>query len=365
MNSEKPQDFVLLIDDEKPQLEALEAAVTAALAETGIGVTTWQPTGDDNAVERFQEFTSPPPLLVVTDYNLTANGRTGLFGSSIVALAQRRAIPVGDYSRDVGVLTDEPDVFEFRIPHDPEPAGGAIATIATGFREIATMLADPERFADDESPATLLADLLDRPAAASPFSLYSSRISVGNPALIQLLRAGQPPSNEERTRVMAYVLGHLLFNSILRFPGPVMHASALAAYVAANPSEGDAIGDMMPTALYRGPFADSGRFFWQDDVDRTLETLAKELDVPFAAGDTIDVWRRRVVERALDRAVSRHACESRCHGERGGYWCPFKLRPVCERDDCSVASSSWIPEGASLSRVEHDFFEEWAPLMGF
>lgn len=227
------------------------------------------------------------------------------------------------------------------------------------------MLADPDRDLDGSSPATLLADLLERPSAASAFSLYSSRISVGNPALVQLLRAEEPPAKEERARVMAYVLGHLLFNSILRFPGPIMHVAALAAYVAAHPSEGDAIGDMMPTALYRGPFAGSGRFFWQDEVDQTLETLADELGVPFAQGDTIDGWRRRVVEHALDRKVARHACETRCKGARGGFWCPFKLRPVCERDDCSVASSSWIPEGANLSRVEHDFFEEWAPLMGF
>lgn len=355
--------FVLLIDDEREQLEKIERSVREALKGSNIGIRTWQPMAGDDAVVRFDELTASPPLLVVTDYNLTASGRTGLFGSSIVAMAKRRAIPVGDYSRDIGALTEEPDVFEFRLPRDPAMAGGAVANIASGFLNIATMLADVDRVLDD-SPAALLADLLGKPEATAPFSLYNSRIAVGNPALVQMLRDDRDPSGGKRNRITAYVLGHILFNTILRFPGPIMHSMALAAYVAASPQEGQAIGDMLPAARYRGPFSDGDRYYWQDDVDIALEQLATELDVPFQSDETIDVWRRRVVERALARPVLRHACANRCNGDRGGYWCPFMQRPVCDREDCSVPSSSWIPEGANLTRVEREFFDEWAPLMG-
>lgn len=362
-------DVVLLVDDNEEILEKLEDAVAEALRDTGIKTRIWSPNASDkDPVQSFQKMIEDRPLLVVTDYDLTSRGRLGLFGTSIVALAQREAIPVGDYSRDVGALTDEPDVFEFRIPNDASTAGPYIGAIARGFQQIRDLLIAQDDLLTEPSPANMLADMLGRPAVAGPFSLYSSRLGSGNAALGQLLRSRHTASNDLRKlrlNIAAYISGHLLFNSILRYPGPLLHSQALAAYVAAAPEEADRLSEFFASARYQGPFAGLGPYFWQSDIDDKIEQIAREKAIKFESGSTFDVYRRSVVEAVLPGPLTRHPCKERCKGERGGYWCPFTRRPVCDRDDCSLPSSSWIPEGASLTRVEHDFYEEWPVLMGF
>lgn len=366
--TDKPadKDFVLLIDDEEAQIKRLKAAVEAALVGSDIDVRCWMPRPTDEGLERLTPLASEKPLLIVTDYDLTRGGKTGLFGFSVVAFAQREAIPVGDYSRQAGALTDEPDVFEFRLSEKPEDAGPIIAAVALGFRSIRDRLLADEQLLTDGSPATLLAELLGEPSVGSSFSLYSSRLTSGNPALIQLLRNAIEDRKDLRVRVATYVAGHLLFNSIMRYPGPILHLDALHAYLAAATNSDLNLDALFDAAKYDGPFAAIGPFFWQSKIDDVIDGLATDKGVSFGQGEaeeSFDQFRRRVVEAALGQPIRRHDCE-RCKGERGGYWCPFTKRPVCDRSDCSVPSSSWIPEGAYLTRVEHDFYEEWATLVG-
>jgi hypothetical protein len=366
--TDKPaeKDFVLLIDDEESQMNRLTEAVESALVGTGVEVRSWMPTGEDKGLDRFETLTAEKPLLVVTDYDLTRGGKTGLFGFSIIALAQKEAIPVGDYSRQVGALTEEPDMFEFRLPAEPEEAGPIIAAVALGFRSIRDQLLANLQLLADGSPATLLADLLGKADAGSSFSLYSSRLTSGNSGLIQLLRNAPEHRDEVRARVATYVAGHLLFNSIMRYPGPILHLEALNAYLAAAPKPDPDLGALFEEARYTGPFSEIGPFFWQGEVDDIVDAIATDKGLSLGQHDpdeTFDQFRRRATEAGLGRPLQRHDCE-RCDGARGGYWCPLTRRPVCDRSDCSVPSSSWIPEGAYLTRVEHDFYEEWATLVG-
>ena len=360
------KDFVLLIDDERAQIDRLVETVSSALAGEDVELRTWMPNSKDEGLQRFSRLVADKPLLVVTDYDLTSNGSTGLFGFSIVALAQKEAVPVGDYSRQSGALTDEPDVFEFRLPHDPREAGPMIAAVALGFRSIRDELLKQPRLLTDGSVATLLADLLDQPNASSSFSLYSSRLTSGNPALIQLLRKAADHPDDVRVRVATYVAGHLLFNSILRYPGPILDEEALHAYFASVVCSDSPLNSLFKAARYVGPFSAIWPFYWQDPIDDIVQAIAsaKGLTLGEQNGEeTFDQFRRRVAEAALGATLPRHSCD-RCDGDRGGYWCPLTKRTVCDRADCSVPSSSWIPEGAYLTRVEHDFYEEWATLVG-
>lgn len=355
-------DYVLLIDDNADQLDPLETATKAALEGSGLTVRTWSPAAEDDASEKFKELTKDVPLLVVTDYDLTRNGRTGLFGFSIVAMAQRDAIPVADYSREIGALTEDPDVFEFRLPSIPADAAPIIAGVAKGFREIRDGLRANPQFLSDGSPATVLASLLGEGDASSAFSLYSSRLTSGNAALVQILRHPHGDHADLRVRVSTYVIGHLLFNSILRYPGPIMERHALHAYVTASPDQDADLDSLFKECRYEGPFSELADYYWQSKVDEEINRLAITNGVEFA-DENFDEFRRRVVERALARDVQRHGCE-RCDGSRGGYWCPFTKRPVCDEPDCSIPTSSWVPEGAYLTRIENDFYEEWATLVG-
>ncbi|MDQ1158533.1 hypothetical protein QE385_002860 [Sphingomonas sp. SORGH_AS 950] len=360
------RDFVLLIDDEETQMKRLTDAVEAALAGTGVAVRCWMPRPEDKGLERLEALTAEKPLLAVTDYDLTRGGKTGLFGFSIVAFAQKEAIPVGDYSRQLGALTDEPDVFEFRLPDNADQAAPIIASVALGFRWIRDQLLAKLELLDDGSPASLLADLLGQPDVGSAFSLYSSRLTSGNSALIQMLRNATGHRDEVRVRIASYVAGHLLFNSIMRYPGPILHSDALHAYFATSPTPDAELDSLLAASKYDGPFSAIGPFYWQTKIDDIIEKLAVKKELSLGQHDpdeTFDQFRRRVAEIALNRQMERHDC-ARCGGERGGYWCPLTKRPVCDRSDCSVPSSSWIPEGAYLTRVECDFYEEWATLIG-
>ena len=210
----------------------------------------------------------------------------------------------------------------------------------------------------------MLAALLERPHLESQFALYMSRLGAANAGLVERLRAMNAEAGDDlkpMQKLMGYLLGHVLANSILKFPGPLLSDSALAAYCATNVSEADALAGLFERARFIGPFSQVGRFFWREDVDGIIDALSADVE----AGDNAGFadFNRAVVEKALDRRLAMHGCD-RCGGEKGGFWCPFTKRPVCERGDCSVPSSSWIPQGAQLTRVERDFYEELAPLMG-
>jgi hypothetical protein len=193
-----------------------------------------------------------------------------------------------------------------------------------------------------------------------------SLLGAANPSLLDSLRSALSPNDvvitSEKERLLAYVLGHVLANAILRYPGPILSDRAVCAYFATSSLEAEAIAGLLDEASYRGPFSDGRRYYWRGEVDRIIEKISQDVDAT-TAFETSGGFNRAVLEAALGRELALHECQ-RCQGRDGGYLCPFTERPVCERPDCSVAANSWIPAGADLSRIEREFYEEWAPLLG-
>lgn len=216
------------------------------------------------------------------------------------------------------------------------------------------------------SPAAVLAQLLQRPDLEAQLGLYSPQLGSASGALLQRILRTAPadvvPSDNEKLSLLAYVAGHVLLNAVLKYPGPILSAEALCAYFAAGPDAFAALAEAVKTARYSGPFAGSGDYFWRDAVDDLVETWGAEV-VEDADDETVGAFNRVAAEKNLGVALPRHGCD-RCNGANGGFFCPFTRRPVCIRGDCSVSSSSWLPDGARVCRVEHDFYEEWAPLLG-
>ena len=357
---------LLLIDDNAENLEALRRRVAALMQPNEADLRTWVPTEDDGPpAQAFEAQVDENTALVITDYDLTTSVR-GLFGLSIVGWCQRKSIPVGDFSRgNVTALPKEPNLFELRVPTDDEHDAAFIATMFRGFRELRVGIEQkPELLKEQRSLAAVLASLLGKPRLESQFAAYMSRLGAANSALLQRLRdfAGpEEPNDTDKIRLLTYVLGHVLFNAVLKYPGPILSCKALCAYMATSPEEGSAIEPLFAEARYRGPFNEGHSLFWKEEVDRILDQLGAALgEAQFASFADLN---RHIVSAVLERPLARHQC-GRCGGVKGGFWCPFTLRPVCERSDCSVPSSSWIPRGAQLSRVEKDFYDEWAPLLG-
>lgn len=361
----KPKQSILLVDDKKANLEDLSGRIEAILADANVEVRTWVPTDDADPEAVFRKKVDAGTVLVVTDYDLTPSIK-GFFGLSIVGWCQALSIPVGDFSRgNVAALPQEPNLFELRVPADEEQGAAFIAATFRGFETIRNGIVDqPEILKERRSLASVLAALLGRTWLESQLAAYMTRLGAANSSLLQKLRqfAGhEVPDEEDKVRLLTYVLGHVLLNAILKYPGPILSAKALCAYLATTEAEIDAVAPHFADAEYHGPFRDSARLFWREDVDEILDGLGATVkDEQFAS---FADYNRRVVEIALGRELATHICD-RCNGVKGGFWCPFTQRPVCERADCSVPASSWIPQGAQLTRVERGFYDEWAPLLG-
>lgn len=363
MTKGKPS--ILLIDDVENLLEEMRENLAKLISEDEVEVKTWQPTDTNaNPFNTFENLIDDDTVLVITDYDLTSKGVTGLFGPSIVGWCQARSLPVGDFSRgNATTLPKEPNLFELRVPTFAVEAAKFTASTFLGFKQLRDVIDTYE--SDMRSPAAVLASLLGRPHLESQFSLYMSRLGSANSSLLERIRSfsslERAPEKNEMTRLLAYVLGHVLLNAILKYPGPILSESALCAYLATTFDEIDMIAPLFADSAYEGPFSVGSRYFWRESVDETLDKMGETIgDKEF---ETVGNFNRQAVENAIGRPLATHECP-RCGGHNGGFLCPFTQRAVCHRPDCSVPASNWIPQGAQLSRVERDFYDEWSPLLG-
>lgn len=364
MNASKPS--ILLIDDDQKSLHSLASSIRTRLQDDA-ELSIWQPREEDGPpADAFEQHIKINPTLVVTDYDLTTSVK-GLFGHSIVGWCQSQSIPVGDFSRaNFYALPSEPNLFELRVPTDQQEATDFIFNTLHGFYEIRMKIENNVNvLTEQRSLAAVLAALLDRPQMESQFAAYMTRLGASNSALVQKLREfavkKSPPNHEDKTRFLTYVLGHVLSNAVLKYPGPILSKRVLCAYLATEVDEYGSLIGLFEEARYRGPFSEGVPLFWRDKVDSIIDDLAQ--DIAEQQFESLGDYNRKAVEAALNRGLASHSC-GRCGGLKGGFWCPFTMRAVCERDDCSVPASSWIPSGAQLSRVERDFYDEWEPILG-
>ncbi len=338
------------------------------MSEQDVEVKTWKPIAGEDALQKFSELVGDDTVLVVTDYDLTKAGLTGLFGVSVVSWCQSRFIPAGDFSRgNQTSLPSEPNLFELRVPTEIEEAARYTTAMFRGFRDVRDTLEDGSvDLASFRSPAEVLAAVIGRPTLESQLALYTSLLGASNASLLDSLRKAfsqkEEISQAEKIRLLSYIVGHVLANVVMRYPGPILSEEALCAYLATAPEEADALrGIFAAKARYDGPFGSEAHYYWRDCVDDIIEKHASS--VGDAAFETFGEFNRAIAEKLLHRRLANHECR-RCSGTKGGYWCPFMKRPVCELADCSVTAVSWVPPGADLTRVERDFYEEWAPLLG-
>lgn len=363
---------ILLVDDEEDSLEALGEALKKLVTPEEATIITWSPDGSHtDPYKHFESLIDGVDItLVVTDYDLTKSGSTGLFGYSIVGWCQDRAIPVADFSRKLDKLPKEPDLFEMRIPGPigVEENAKIIASTYRGFKQVQTKISSEEGLTGNaKSPASVLARVLGVPHHESEFARYSSRIGISSSSLLsRILKTASKdkvPQAEEVNSVLSYMVGHLLINSVLRFPGPIVSTKALAAYVGSSEFESERLARVFTDASYKGPFSELSTYYWRHIVDDVLDQLAEKHDVDLDSADTHGELHRFILELELGSGLAHHDC-ARCGGRNGGFLCPFTERTVCEKPDCSVASNSWIPQGATLCRIEREFYDEWAPLLG-
>ena len=364
MNSQNRE--ILLIDDQQDKLESLAEQVRVKV-DVGT-VQTWCPREGENPSEAFDDLAGDNTVLVVTDYDLTTAVK-GLFGHSVVAWCRNRLIPVGDFSRGhKDALSVEPDLFELRVPRGDADAAAYIVRMFEGFRRIRDEIElKAELLKSGQSPAEVLAHLLGRSDLESQLAPYLSKPGLFNSSLLDKLTSGQQVGEHakavEKTKLLTYILGHVLVNAVLKYPGPILAEGPFCAYLATSDEDVETVARLFKSARYKGPFDDGERFFWRDKVDAVVEEQARKLEVDDSEFTSFGDYHRVVVAKALGGQIAQHGCK-RCDGEKGGFWCPFTKRAVCELGDCSSTASSWVPDGAYACRVERGFFDEWSPILG-
>jgi hypothetical protein len=360
---------ILLIDDREDQLGPLAAALTASL-DGDAQVIQWAPTARAEPKEVFDKFLLDNDVrLIVTDYDLSTGGKLGFFGGTVVDWSQLKSIPAGDFSRGhAELLAKEPNLFELRIPVEtPEIAGRYIAELYRGFSVIRQAVKSDSQLLQQRSPAAVLARLLGVKHLSSQFSQYTTRYGTGNGSLVDQVAKFAPrtiePDKTEREEILTYIIGHLLVNGILRFPGPIVDESGLAAFLAITRDEATSLEPIFKEARYTGPFHGLRPFYWTEQVESILEN--QEGQLPEGQDfESPGEQHRALVELLTKRTLARDQQCPRCQGKNGGFLCPYSKYTVCQRSDCSVASSGWIPQGAYLARIEKDFYDEWAPILG-
>jgi hypothetical protein len=349
---------ILVIDDESTRLIQLTDALQTELGEEAV-VKAWQPTSGEDPLARFEEEVTDELRLVATDQDLTKGG-TGLLGSSIASWAQDRYLPVCNFSRQQQRrLPRERNFFELRIPKQADESRRAafLGRVFRGFSRLREHIDSAETGAP---MAQVLAGAMGVPRLADELAPFLTSVGFANTSLMQSLHAAEgPPTGRERTDFLSFLLGHVLLNAVLEFPGPILSRTALAAYCATGPDDSGPLGALFVDATYTGPFAEPGEYFIRRMVDARIDELAAGVTEDASESDQ---YNRAIVAAALG-TLHPHSCP-RCDGMRGGYWCPFMERAVCNRDDCSVLATAWIPKGASLCRVEKDHYDEWSPLLG-
>lgn len=354
---------ILLIDYERDKLASWARLVRDRVDAE---VCEWCPKEDENPSRVFNQKARQNTALVVTEYDLTTAVK-GFFGHSVAAWSRHRFIPVGQFSRGHHeALSTEPGLFELRVPLDELDAVSFIVRIFKGFHQIRDGIErNPQLLRDGGNPAQVLASLLGRPDVESQLWPYLSKPGLFNSSLLDTVtipRAAKP-SQAEKTRLLTYILGHVLANAVLKYPGPILGEGPLCAYLAASVENIEDLAGLFKSARYEGPFGDGERFFWREEVDDAIERLARDLGVEDDEHESFGDYHRAVIERALGGTLTNHDCD-RCDGVKGGFWCPFTKTAVCERGDCSSTASSWVPSGAYACRVEREFFDEWAPILG-
>jgi hypothetical protein len=169
--------------------------------------------------------------------------------------------------------------------------------------------------------------------------------------VIQILPfANSPQQREELTKRLPSLLGYWLYDSLLRFPGLLVNATAAASYldIAIKQFNQSPVRKVFSKALYRGPFNDpNDPHWWRTELDELIRKAKVQSGNELAS-------------KAINRDLG-HCLDSETR-RRAGWYCMVKKVPVSE--DNSVGNISWFPPGADLARIRKDVYEQMGPWLG-
>ena len=352
---------ILLIDDNTKEFGQMNHELGGILKPQGISISAWNPVkSNENPAQVIKKFLKSNPVMVVTNYDHSSDGINGYYGPTIVRWCKSKLIPVGEYSQrnELGYL-EQPNLFDISVPSDRKIAPTHIASIVSGFISIKNFIeTNKGLFKKKLSLSNIISLLLGREHLHLKFSPYIESIELASNNVLLFMNGTKNVSVQKLQVITAYLIGHLLLNAILKFPGPIISKQALCSYLSVASEYYTELEQIFSHALYQGPFNAIGPFYWREDVDQIILENSNDITGDF---EGVGAFNRAVLQK-LGVQVKPFKC-NKCYGKYGGYYCPFTKKTVCELESCSVTSSTWIPRGFNICRIEKNYFESWRPLL--
>src|SRR5574341_133940 len=222
--------------------------------------------------DRIESILRTPPFdrttIIVADRDLSKSVSTDFRGLSVNAVAtaaDRLAIPICSYAREPerddydwrGRWEEGHIVLKFAEGEDELARRATVA--ARGFARIARELPAASKVAANDSPAKLLAALLEKPEYSDKIALYS----VGDQNRLAEVLA-KPKDDVQQARRLTCFVGYWLWDSLLRYPGLLVNEIAAASHLNLAPDDfkDGKVRPAFDEALYHGPFEDQKKPQW-------------------------------------------------------------------------------------------------------
>jgi CheY-like chemotaxis protein len=359
---------VLIIEDQSETIERFQGLAEGTelnfLSPADVRLAGWKPEEDESVEEQLakhlrSQIEQHQVDLVLLDTDLS-RGRSLQPHSSYKAALRELGMPVCRYQKGG---TEPPLARLQQLQRTVRDGASAIwipksyvsgdrtsglvsrlIAVSNGFKDIlAALKSNPQLLESRHSPADVLANVLGDADLSYEFLGYAAQNLIFFAEPEEDVRA-QEISEERR---YATQLGYWLYNYIITFSGPILTASAAAAYLNVHPDELYAKPEfhaLIGRAQYNGPFDQVEPYYWRSH----LITLLNESNGDIAMHDAIaGVPLRRV--------------DSNNMGDPA-YVCMISGEPITQAQ--AATSPDWVPSGASEAKIAEDVLDELGPLAG-
>lgn len=189
-------------------------------------------------------------------------------------------------------------------------------------------------------PSDLIANMLNVPGIDIELLGYSG----ANFFFFGDLMEGVDSGEEVSDRHYSTQFGYWLYNYVMLFPGPIMNASATAAYVGLKKEsiEKEEITELLEKARYKGPFSQLGTYYVKQKLD---SILIKSDSSNFESYLTNSGLKLSGLNLDINNAPY--------------FYCVVNDEPIPAGQ--AIGPLDWIPRGATMCRIKKSTYEKLGP----
>ncbi|MDD2781965.1 hypothetical protein [Sulfuricurvum sp.] len=364
-------DKILLIEDTLEERKKLESAINDAIKSYGLHevleLEVLQNTNEDlnfmfpdNSVKDTQALedrlstylnSRKDIKLLVIDHDLSGFKNDKLSEPVISIASHSSSIPLIRYARinrkSVDTLADAIDAgSEFSIKIDtknPTEAAKKIINAYDGFSKIKNAIEILDDTQRSKGPSSIIANITNAKTQEDNFWMYVSGASLLK-ELVELneVMIAQSLNDEQKNKLvidrLSYIIGYWFYNIILTFPGVILNKIATSSYLHITQQDLEQNQQFFEPAKYNGPFSLTDEYWWKEKLDEILDQEEVDTGFDLLAKNGIHVEK-----------------------QEGGYYCIMTQQAISFEDSRSL---SWLPNGAILSKVDKNLYDQYAPFFG-